>query len=152
MVTSNSKPKTAIIKEGSLGVLSLAALGVVYGDIGTSPLYVLKTVFDPAHGLVITDNNIIGVISLIFWAIMMVVTVKYVTLMLRADNHGEGGVMALLALASSSVVNRPQLHHILFLIGAFGAALFYGDGVITPAISVLSAVEGLEVATPLFQP
>lgn len=112
----------------------------------------MKTVFDPAHGLTITDNNIMGVISLIFWAIMMVVTVKYVTLMLRADNHGEGGIMALLALASSSVVNRPQLHRILFMIGAFGAALFYGDGVITPAISVLSAVEGLEVATPLLQP
>ncbi|WP_297325783.1 potassium transporter Kup [Nitrosomonas sp.] len=152
MATSDSKSKTATTKEGSLGVLSLAALGVVYGDIGTSPLYVMKTVFDPAHGLAITDNNIIGVISLIFWAIMMVVTVKYVTLMLRADNHGEGGIMALLSLASSSVVNRPQLHHILFMIGAFGAALFYGDGVITPAISVLSAVEGLEVATPLFQP
>jgi len=124
MATLDRKPKTATTKEGSLGVLSLAALGVVYGDIGTSPLYVMKTVFDPAHGLTITDNNIMGVISLIFWAIMMVVTVKYVTLMLRADNHGEGGIMALLALASSSVVNRPQLHRILFMIGAFGAALF----------------------------
>ncbi len=152
MATLDSKPKTATTKEGSLGVLSLAALGVVYGDIGTSPLYVMKTVFDPAHGLAITNDNIMGVISLIFWAIMMVVTVKYVTLMLRADNHGEGGIMALLALASLSIVNRPQLHHILFMIGAFGAALFYGDGVITPAISVLSAVEGLEVATPLLQP
>jgi len=152
MPTSDSKSKTATTKEGSLGVLSLAALGVVYGDIGTSPLYVMKTVFDPAHGLAITNHNIMGVISLIFWAIMMVVTVKYVTLMLRADNHGEGGIMALLALASSSVVNRPQLHRILFMIGAFGAALFYGDGMITPAISVLSAVEGLEVATPLLQP
>lgn len=139
-------------KEQSLGVLSLAALGVVYGDIGTSPLYVMKTVFDPAHGLAITHSNIIGVISLIFWAIMSVVTVKYVTLILRADNHGEGGIMALLSLASASVVNRPQLRSILFMIGAFGAALFYGDGVITPAISVLSAVEGLEVATPLLQP
>lgn len=148
--TSNKLKSTS--KNESLGVLSLAALGVVYGDIGTSPLYVMKTVFDPVHGLAISDNNIIGIISLIFWAIMMVVTVKYITLILRADNHGEGGIMALLSLASSSVLNRPQLHRILFMIGAFGAALFYGDGVITPAISVLSAVEGLEVATPLLQP
>lgn len=151
MVGTSNKLKSTV-KNESLGVLSLAALGIVYGDIGTSPLYVMKTVFDPAHGLVISDNNIIGIISLIFWAIMMVVTVKYITLILRADNHGEGGIMALLSLASSSVLNRPQLHRILFMIGAFGAALFYGDGVITPAISVLSAVEGLEVATPLLQP
>lgn len=152
MTTLDRDPKSSIDKKTSIGALSLAALGVVYGDIGTSPLYVMKTVFEPAHGLAITDHNIIGVISLIFWAIMMVVTVKYVSLILRADNHGEGGIMALLALASSSIGNRPQLHSILFMIGAFGAALFYGDGVITPAISVLSAVEGLEVATPMFQP
>lgn len=152
MTSIDNKPKSTATKNESLGVLSLAALGVVYGDIGTSPLYVMKTVFDPAHGLAITDSNITGVISLIFWAIMIVVTVKYITLFLRADNHGEGGIMALLSLASSSVVNRPQLRNILFMIGAFGAALFYGDGVITPAISVLSAVEGLEVATPLLQP
>lgn len=136
----------------SLGVLSLAALGVVYGDIGTSPLYVMKTVFDPTHELAVTDSNVIGVISLIFWALMIVVTLKYITLLLRADNHGEGGIMALLSLASSSVTAHPKLRNLLFLIGAFGAALFYGDGVITPAISVLSAVEGLEVATPLLQP
>jgi len=136
----------------SLSVLSLAALGVVYGDIGTSPLYVMKTVFDPTHGLTVTESNVIGVISLIFWALMIVVTGKYISLLLRADNHGEGGIMALLSLASSSVVKYPKLRNLLFLIGAFGAALFYGDGVITPAISVLSAVEGLEVATPLLQP
>jgi len=140
------------MKKESLGLLSLAALGVVYGDIGTSPLYVMKTVFDPAHGLAVTASNIIGVVSLIFWAIMIVVTVKYITLILRADNHGEGGIMALLSLAGSSVSDRPRLRALLFMIGAFGAALFYGDGVITPAISVLSAVEGLEVATPLLQP
>nr|MBP9870915.1 KUP/HAK/KT family potassium transporter [Nitrosomonas sp.] len=151
-MSSTSNKLKSTVKNESLGVLSLAALGVVYGDIGTSPLYVMKTVFDPAHGLVISDNNIIGIISLIFWAIMMVVTVKYITLILRADNHGEGGIMALLSLASSSILNRHHLHRILFMIGAFGAALFYGDGVITPAISVLSAVEGLEVATPLLQP
>lgn len=140
------------MKKESLGLMSLAALGVVYGDIGTSPLYVMKTVFAPVHGLVVSASNIIGVVSLIFWAIMIVVTIKYITLILRADNHGEGGIMALLSLASSSIADRPQLHTGLFMIGAFGAALFYGDGVITPAISVLSAVEGLEVATPLLQP
>ncbi|KIO48024.1 potassium transporter Kup [Nitrosospira sp. NpAV] len=135
-----------------LGVLSLAALGVVYGDIGTSPLYVMKTVFDPIYGLAVSEDNIIGIISLIFWAIMIVVSLKYITLILRADNKGEGGIMALLSLASSSVANHPRLRNMLFLIGGFGAALFYGDGVITPAISVLSAVEGLEVATPLLKP
>ena len=127
MTTLDRDPKSSIDKKTSIGALSLAALGVVYGDICTSPLYVMKTVFEPAHGLAITDHNIIGVISLIFWAIMMVVTVKYVTLMLRADNHGEGGVMALLALASSSVVIRPQLLHILFLTESFDAALFHGE-------------------------
>jgi KUP system potassium uptake protein len=136
----------------SLGLLSLAALGVVYGDIGTSPLYVMKTVFDPIHGLAVSEANVIGVISLIFWTLMIVVSLKYITLILRADNHGEGGIMALLSLASSSVADRPRLRNILFLLGAFGAALFFGDGVITPAISVLSAVEGLEVATPLLKP
>ena len=133
----------------SLGMLSLSALGIVYGDIGTSPLYVMKTVFDPVNGLTLNESNVVGIVSLIFWALMVVVSLKYVTLILRADNHGEGGIMALLALATSSVTSRPRMRKALFLIGAFGAALFYGDGVITPAISVLSAVEGLEVATPL---
>lgn len=151
MTSQNAEPKTATGHQ-SLGILSLAALGVVYGDIGTSPLYVMKTVFDPLHGLAVNEGNIIGIISLIFWALMIVVSLKYITLILRADNKGEGGIMALLSLASSSVADRPQLRNILFLIGAFGAALFYGDGVITPAISVLSAVEGLEVATPLLKP
>ena len=151
MTSASNKPKSNAVKEESLGVLSLAALGVVYGDIGTSPLYVMKTVFDPAHGLAITHSNIIGVISLIFWAIMSVVTVKYVTLILRADNHGEGGIMALLSLASSSIINRPQRRSILFMIGAFGAALLYGDGVMTPAISVWRAGEGRGVATPMLR-
>lgn len=136
----------------SLALLSLAALGVVFGDIGTSPLYAIKTVFDPQHGLPLTPKNIIGIISLIFWSLMMVVSLKYVTLILRANNHGEGGVMALLALASSAVRRKPRLRHVLLLVGAFGAALFYGDSIITPAISVLSAVEGLEIATPVFKP
>ncbi|OQW42841.1 MAG: potassium transporter Kup [Proteobacteria bacterium SG_bin4] len=149
--SGDNQPHT-LTKKQSLGVLSLTALGVVYGDIGTSPLYVMKTIFDPEHGLAMSESNLIGIVSLIFWAIMLVVTVKYITLFLRADNHGEGGIMALLSLASSATGARLQLRKLLFMIGAFGAALFYGDGVITPAISVLSAVEGLEVATPLFQP
>ena len=151
MTSQNTEPKIAGGHQ-SLGILSLAALGVVYGDIGTSPLYVMKTVFDPVHGLAANAENVIGIISLIFWALMIVVSLKYITLILRADNNGEGGIMALLSLASSSVGNHPKLRNILFLIGGFGAALFYGDGVITPAISVLSAVEGLEVATPLLKP
>lgn len=151
MISENTESKTTAGHQ-SLSVLSLAALGVVYGDIGTSPLYVMKTVFDPVHGLAVSEGNIIGIISLIFWALMVVVSLKYITLILRADNKGEGGIMALLSLASSSVASHPQLRNALFLIGGFGAALFYGDGVITPAISVLSAVEGLEVATPLLKP
>ena len=132
--------------------LSLAALGVVYGDIGTSPLYTLKTVFDPAGGLPLQPANVIGIVSLIFWSLTIIVSLKYVTLILRANNHGEGGIMALLALAASSVESKKRLKHVLLLIGVMGAALFYGDGVITPAISVLSAVEGLEVAAPGLQP
>ena len=133
-------------------MLSLGALGVVYGDIGTSPLYVMKTVFDPANGLVLSGDNVIGIVSLIFWSLMVVVSLKYVTLIMRADNHGEGGIMALLALAARSVAERPALRHVLLLCGVFGAALFYGDGVITPAISVLSAMEGLELAAPALTP
>ncbi len=135
-----------------MAVLSVGALGVVYGDIGTSPLYVMKTVFDPANGLTLVADNIIGIVSLIFWSLMIVVSLKYVTLIMRADNHGEGGIMALLALAARSVADRPRLRHMLLMSGVFGAALFYGDGVITPAISVLSAVEGLELAVPALTP
>jgi KUP system potassium uptake protein len=137
---------------GSLAKLTLAALGIVYGDIGTSPLYVMKTVFDKDAGLALTEPELIGVLSLILWSLMVVVTLKYVLLIMRADNHGEGGIMALLALAASSVAGQPRLRHTLLLLGVFGAALFYGDGVITPAISVLSAMEGLEVASPRLAP
>ncbi|QGZ59700.1 potassium transporter Kup [Paraburkholderia acidiphila] len=132
----------------ALPALALAALGVVYGDIGTSPLYTLATVFDPANGLAVNAFNIVGIVSLIFWSLMVVVSLKYVALILRANNHGEGGIMALLALAASSVASRPHLRNMLLVIGVMGAALFFGDSVITPAISVLSAVEGLEVAEP----
>jgi KUP system potassium uptake protein len=131
--------------------LALAAIGIVYGDIGTSPLYSLKTVFDPVHGLALTPANLVGVVSLIFWGLSIIVSFKYVALVLRADNRGEGGIMALLALALAAVGGRKRLHAALLLIGVFGASLFYGDSVITPAISVLSAVEGLEVAAPALQ-
>ena len=135
-----------------LPALTLAALGVVYGDIGTSPLYALKEVFGGAHHPVpITTENILGVLSLVFWALVLVVTVKYALFIMRAHNHGEGGIMALIALVHRSTRNARQARA-LVLLGLFGAALFYGDGIITPAISVLSAVEGLEVATPAFKP
>ncbi|GAB4565899.1 MAG: potassium transporter Kup [Rhizobacter sp.] len=131
----------------SLALLTLAAIGVVYGDIGTSPLYALKEVF--AHGHVpLTPENIYGVLSLVFWTLTVVVSLKYVALILRADNNGEGGLIAMLALASQAVKDKPELRRRLLFLGIFGTAIFFGDGVITPAISVLSAVEGLEVAAP----
>jgi KUP system potassium uptake protein len=132
---------------GALAALTLAAVGVVYGDIGTSPLYALKEVF--AHGRVpLTPDNILGILSLVFWTLTVVVSLKYVTLILRADNNGEGGLIAMLALASQAVKDKPALRARLLVLGIFGTAIFFGDGVITPAISVLSAVEGLEVAAP----
>jgi KUP system potassium uptake protein len=131
----------------SLAALTLGAIGVVYGDIGTSPLYALKEVF--AHGRVpLTEENIYGVLSLVFWTLTIIVSLKYVVLILRADNNGEGGLIAMLALASTAVAERPALRNRLLLLGIFGTAIFFGDGVITPAVSVLSAVEGLEVAAP----
>jgi KUP system potassium uptake protein len=132
--------------------LTLLALGVVYGDIGTSPLYAVKETFNPEHGIALSTDNILGGLSTIFWALMIVVSLKYVTLVLRASNRGEGGIMALLALATASVRDRPRLGPALLLIGVFGASLFYGDAVLTPAISVVSAVEGLEVGTAAFKP
>ena len=131
----------------ALAGLTLAAIGVVYGDIGTSPLYALKEVF--GHGRVpLTPDNILGILSLVFWTLTVVVSLKYVTLILRADNHGEGGLIAMLALASQAVKDKPVLRRWLLALGIFGTAIFFGDGVITPAISVLSAVEGLGVAAP----
>jgi len=136
----------------STAALSLLALGIVYGDIGTSPLYAVKETFNPEHGIPLTAANILGGLSSIFWALMIVVSLKYVLLVLRANNRGEGGIMALLALATASIGNRPRLGAALLAIGVFGASLFYGDAVLTPAISVLSAVEGLEVGTNVFKP
>jgi KUP system potassium uptake protein len=131
--------------------LTLTALGIVYGDIGTSPLYAIHEIFAGAHHPVpITPDNVLGILSLVFWSLMMVVSVKYLGFILRADNRGEGGIMALLALVMRCVQGKPR--NALMLMGVFGAALFYGDGMITPAISVLSAVEGLSVVTPAFTP
>ena len=140
------------VNRDSMAALTLGALGVVYGDIGTSPLYTMKEVFSPAMGIPLDALHIIGAVSVIFWGLMMVVTLKYVLLILRADNRGEGGIMALTALAAKAAGTTPRRRLVLLLVGVFGAALFYGDSVITPAISVLGAVEGLEVATPAFKP
>ena len=131
--------------------LVIGAMGVVFGDIGTSPLYTLRQCFSGQHGLPLTQANILGILSVIFWALMIVVTLKYVTLIMRADNRGEGGIMALTALVSSGLTN-PRARWWLVGMGIFGAAMFYGDGMITPAISVLSAVEGLEVVAPALMP
>ncbi|HSC01177.1 MAG TPA: potassium transporter Kup [Burkholderiaceae bacterium] len=130
-----------------MAALTLGALGVVYGDIGTSPLYALKEVFHGGH-VAVTPENILGVLSLIFWTITVIVSLKYVLLILRADNNGEGGLIAMLALATTAVRDKPLLRRLLMVVGLFGTAIFYGDGVITPAISVLSAIEGLRVAAP----
>jgi len=128
--------------------LTLGAIGVVYGDIGTSPLYTMATIFGPEGGVPLDATHLIGAASTIFWALMLVVTLKYVLLILRADNRGEGGIMALTALAAQAAGGTARRRTMLLLLGLFGAALFYGDSVITPAMSVLSAVEGLEVVEP----
>ncbi|MFC4160848.1 potassium transporter Kup [Chitinimonas lacunae] len=131
--------------------LALAAIGVVYGDIGTSPLYTIKECFNPIHGLPLTHDNIIGVLSLVFWSLLMVVSLKYVYCIMRADNRGEGGILALMALATRTQHRQRGQFSIYILLGIFGASLFYGDGMITPAISVLSAVEGLKVIAPTLE-
>ena len=154
----NSKKRTRAQRKGTrrarprLAALTLSALGVVYGDIGTSPLYALKEVFGGTHHPVpISEANVLGVLSLVFWSLMVVVSIKYVVFIMRANNKGEGGIMALMALVLREEKDAPRAKA-LMLMGLFGAALFYGDGLITPAISVLSAVEGLEIATPAFKP
>ena len=139
-------------KRQGTAALAFSALGVVYGDIGTSPLYTVKETFGPATGLALDAANLVGAASVIVWALMLVVTLKYVLLILRADNRGEGGIIALTALAAAAAGKTARRRSALILIGIAGAALFYGDSVITPAISVLSAVEGLHVATPAFDP
>ena len=135
-------------KKGSTAALVLAALGVVFGDIGTSPLYALKECFNPKHGIPYSDEAVFGVISMMFWAIILVVTIKYVVFVMRADNKGEGGVLSLMALALRSLQSGTKSYLLVMMLGMFGACMLYGESVITPAISVLSAVEGLEIATP----
>ena len=134
--------KQVAVHSSPVGLL-VAAAGVVYGDIGTSPLYTLKEVFSPQYGVQANHDGVLGILSLIFWSLIWVVSLKYVVLMLRADNEGEGGVMALTVLARRAASAHPRLRSVLVLLGLLGASLFYGDSMITPAISVLSAVEGV---------
>jgi KUP system potassium uptake protein len=131
-----------------LPALALAAIGVVFGDIGTSPLYALKEAFSASHGIELNEASVLGVISLLFWAIVIVVGIKYVLFVMRADNNGEGGVLALMTLALRTLKESGRATGVLMMLGIFGACMFYGDAVITPAMSVISAVEGLEIATP----
>ncbi|MGA8008812.1 MAG: potassium transporter Kup [Thiomonas sp.] len=145
---TDSTPSTE--HKASMAALSLGALGVVYGDIGTSPLYAFQTAFSPEHGVPYSPDNILGVLSLIFWALTLIVLVKYVLLVLRADNDGEGGILALMALVMRRYAKGSRGRTVAITLGLIGASMFYGDSVITPAISVLSAMEGLSVATPIF--
>ena len=137
---------------GQLAALSLAALGVVYGDIGTSPIYAMRESLHGVHGVEATQTNVLGLLSLIVWALILVISVKYLLFVMRADNGGEGGMIALTALVTPAAPKARRRRVLLVLLGLFGASLLYGDGMITPAISVLSAVEGLEVVTPVFRP
>ena len=134
--------------QGSLRMLMLGAIGVVFGDIGTSPLYTLREAFLKHYGLSPDHGTVLGLLSLIFWSLFLVVTVKYVMIIMRADNKGEGGIMALMALAQRTLGQAKRLRYVIGILGIFGASLFFGDSVITPAVSVLAAVEGLEVAAP----
>ncbi|MFM7597339.1 MAG: KUP/HAK/KT family potassium transporter, partial [Actinomycetota bacterium] len=131
----------------SSGLLALGALGVVFGDIGTSPLYAFTEIFGGSHDIPVTEDRVFGALSLVFWTLTLIVSVKYVLIVMRADNEGEGGIMALAALAVSAV-RRHRSAALIMVFGVIGAALFYGDGMITPAVSVLSAVEGLELVAP----
>jgi KUP system potassium uptake protein len=149
---SPSRRSAAAQDTSGLGRLTLGALGVVYGDIGTSPLYALRECFHGQHGVAATHDNVLGVLSLIFWSLTLIISIKYILFVMRADNNGEGGILALLALVAQSPGARRKSRASLIALGLFGAALLYGDGMITPAISVLGAVEGLGVATHIFEP
>lgn len=145
-------PSPSANHSGRLGGLMLAALGVVFGDIGTSPLYAIRECFHGEYGIAVEAQNILGVLSLMFWALLLIVTLKYLTFVLRADNQGEGGVMALSAMVKAGEGRQRRSRRALVVVGLFAACLLYGDGMITPAISVLSAVEGIRIITPLFTP
>src|SRR3954465_12385716 len=135
-------------EQSSVATLFFGAIGVVFGDIGTSPLYTMKETFAGPHPLDLDEMHVMGVLSLIFWAVMCIVSIKYVIIIMRADNRGEGGSLALLALLRRGAAGQPGIVSLVSVLGIFAAALFYGDSMITPAISVLSAVEGLQVAAP----
>jgi KUP system potassium uptake protein len=156
VVSPSPRPGTLRASNQALLPLTLTAVGVVYGDIGTSPLYTIRECFFGTHSVPVTPENVLGVLSLIIYALLIVISVKYVTIVMRADNHGEGGILALTALVPQSRnangINGTQTRTVLIALGIFGAALLYGDGMITPAITVLGAVEGLTVATPLVEP
>lgn len=137
---------------GQLATITIAAIGVVYGDIGTSPLYAMRECFSGSYAVLPTRDNVLGILSLIFWSLIIVISIKYIIFVMRADNRGEGGILALMALVLHHFGGTDRQRHRLIMMGLFGATLFYGDGVITPAISVLSAVEGLHLATPVLTP
>ncbi|MBL8394795.1 MAG: KUP/HAK/KT family potassium transporter, partial [Candidatus Accumulibacter sp.] len=139
-------------EKSGLATAALAAMGVVFGDIGTSPLYTVREIFSGPHPVAVTEANVLGILSVVFWAMTITVSLKYVLFITRADNKGEGGIMALTALALRTANASPRVLWLLSALGIFGAALFYGDAVITPAMSVLGAIEGLEVVTPLLEP
>ena len=145
------KQSDAVNEKHGSAALALGALGVVFGDIGTSPLYTMKEVFG-GHHLALNEANILGILSLVFWSLMLVVSLKYVSVMMRADNKGEGGILSLLSLAQAEAPLESRVRWVLMSLGFLGASLFFGDSLITPAISVLSAVEGLEIGTPLLRP
>lgn len=147
-IPPNSSSSQNVVNKQSLAALSIAAAGIVYGDIGTSPLYALQTVFSSEHGISVNYVDVLGVLSLVFWSLLIVVSLKFVVFIMRADNKGEGGIMALIALMQRVIAPDAPIRRTFLLLGLFGAALFFGDGIITPAISVLSAVEGLEVGAP----
>ena len=134
-----------------LSALTIGAIGVVFGDIGTSPLYAMKESFSPAHGIPLNEASVLGILSVMFWAMMALVTVKYLVLMMRADNKGEGGILALTALAQRCFRVTSRARWLVISLGIFGASMFYGDAIITPAMTVMSAIEGLKVVTPAFE-
>lgn len=143
---------SSVSRGGNLAAITIAAIGVVYGDIGTSPLYAMRECFSGSYSVLPTHDNVLGILSLIFWSLIIVISIKYIIFVMRADNRGEGGILALMALVLHHFKGTDRQRHRLIMMGIFGAALFYGDGVITPAISVLSAVEGLHLATPVLTP
>jgi KUP system potassium uptake protein len=146
---STENPATPVRQAGLL--VTLTALGVVYGDIGTSPLYALRECFHSSSAIAPTVANILGILSLIFWSLILVISIKYLTIVMRASNHGEGGILILMTLAVGAKIGKHG-KWLLMLFGLLGAGLLFGDGMITPAISVLSAVEGLHLITPAFDP